>query len=70
MGPVYSLLPAATYDYIQVCLNKKAGQEKDIHMANNSYKVVIIGSGPGGLTAAIYAARADLAPLVEILGKC
>ncbi len=33
-------------------------------MENNLRKTVIIGSGPAGLTAAIYACRADLAPLL------
>ena len=43
---------------------ERTGRAKDIEMASRHEKLVIIGAGAAGLTAAIYAARANLKPVL------
>jgi len=36
----------------------------DIQIPNDTYDIIIVGGGPGGLTAGLYASRADMKTLL------
>ncbi len=44
--------------------DRRNHQSHQPHQNHQSHRIAIVGSGPAGYTAAIYAARAELEPLV------
>src|SRR6478752_6898998 len=56
--------PQGRYDSQERRAAREAGLPRDMHKGEAVYDITILGSGPAGLTAAIYAARANLKPLV------
>jgi thioredoxin reductase (NADPH) len=52
------------YNFALLALHRRAVWDHLISRETSVHKVIIIGSGCAGLTAAIYAARADLKPIV------